>query len=106
MWARVIPTLLESTPIRHLTVREWLETQHKDTFASFLGHSNLVKYVSVATGECSARTRLNLLTSMLVPLVKQHECEPTYQPEFLSGAATTVPKPPVDDQGEEDMALD
>lgn len=43
------------------TREEWLNTINGDAFASFIGHPNLVKYVSIAKGQCSARTKLDHL---------------------------------------------
>lgn len=44
-----------------LSLREWIVTQHKDTYASFLGHPNLRAYVSLASSECMERTRVKLI---------------------------------------------
>ncbi len=58
------------------SAREWLETQHKDTAAAFVGHPHLAKYVAVATGECAARARLAALEGSLAPLYRQADSEP------------------------------
>ncbi|RKP23536.1 splicing factor 3B subunit 5/RDS3 complex subunit 10, partial [Syncephalis pseudoplumigaleata] len=46
---------------------EWLTNQHRDTYASLLGHFNLTTYLAVAEGECTARVRSRLLQKMLQP---------------------------------------
>lgn len=107
-----------------------METQHKDTYASFIGHPNLAKYVAVATGECTARTKLRLLEvrpcwhavcnaqSMLIPLVKQETAEPVFEPSFeravvesaavdgTAAAAHNAAPHANTPESEEDMAID
>ncbi|KAI9595632.1 splicing factor 3B subunit 5/RDS3 complex subunit 10, partial [Syncephalis fuscata] len=46
---------------------EWLTNQHRDTYASLLGHPNLTAYIAVSEGETTARTRSKLLQKMLQP---------------------------------------
>ncbi|EPZ36197.1 Splicing factor 3B subunit 5/RDS3 complex subunit 10 domain-containing protein [Rozella allomycis CSF55] len=46
---------------------EWLNTQHRDSLASFVSHQNLLRYFSIAENESIERTRLNLLDKMIQP---------------------------------------
>ncbi|KAJ9084064.1 Splicing factor 3B subunit 5, variant 2 [Entomophthora muscae] len=43
------------------TKHEWLVNQHRDSYASYLGHNNLTHYFSIAEGESIARVRFNML---------------------------------------------
>ena len=46
---------------------EWLLNQHRDSFASYLGHHDLVSFFAIAENETKARIRFNLLHKMLQP---------------------------------------
>jgi len=46
---------------------EWLQNQHRDTLASNIGHSDMLRFVSVATNESVGRVRYNMLEKMLQP---------------------------------------
>eukprot|EP00053_Salpingoeca_punica_P023478 m.10280 g.10280 ORF g.10280 m.10280 type:complete len:99 (+) comp5169_c0_seq1:128-424(+) len=50
---------------------EWLVNQHRDTFASMLGHPNMLDYVAIAENESRGRTKFNLMMKMIQP------CGPT-----------------------------
>ena len=40
---------------------EWMTNQHRDSYASFIGHAPLLSYFSVAENECTARVKFNLM---------------------------------------------
>ncbi|CDH49926.1 splicing factor 3b subunit 5 [Lichtheimia corymbifera JMRC:FSU:9682] len=46
---------------------EWMTNQHRDSYASFIGHAPLLNYFSIAENECSARVKFNLMEKMLQP---------------------------------------
>lgn len=50
-----------------VTKHEWVVHQHRDTTASILGHPMLHSYISLADGECKARTKMDMLDRMLQP---------------------------------------
>ncbi|KAI9274315.1 splicing factor 3B subunit 5/RDS3 complex subunit 10 [Phascolomyces articulosus] len=46
---------------------EWLTNQHRDSYASFIGHTSLLTYFGTAENECTARVKFNLMEKMLQP---------------------------------------
>lgn len=46
---------------------EWLVNQHRDTYASIIGHPTLLSYISVAENVSLGRKRFELLEKMLQP---------------------------------------
>merc|ERR1712071_598506 len=46
---------------------EWLTNQHRDTYASILGHPDLLNMVAVAENESKARVKFNLMQKMFQP---------------------------------------
>lgn len=38
-----------------------MTNQHRDSYASFIGHAPLLNYFSIAENECSARVKFNLM---------------------------------------------
>ncbi|KAI9302839.1 splicing factor 3B subunit 5/RDS3 complex subunit 10 [Cunninghamella echinulata] len=46
---------------------EWLSNQHRDTYASIIGHNPLLSYISVAENESKGRVKANLLEKMTMP---------------------------------------
>ena len=40
---------------------EWLTNQHRDTYASFIGHSSLLAYFAIAENESIGRMKYNFL---------------------------------------------
>lgn len=46
---------------------EWLTNQHRDTYASFLGHYDQLSYYAVAQNESIGRTRLQFWQKMVQP---------------------------------------
>ncbi|ORX83786.1 splicing factor 3B subunit 5/RDS3 complex subunit 10 [Anaeromyces robustus] len=46
---------------------EWLQNQHRDSYASYLGHYGLLTYFSVAENESIGRMKFNYLEKMLQP---------------------------------------
>ncbi|CAG0900751.1 unnamed protein product [Cyprideis torosa] len=49
------------------TKHDWLVQQHRDMYASMLGHFDLLNFVAIAENEAKARIRFNLLEKMLQP---------------------------------------
>lgn len=49
------------------TKYEWLQNQHRDSLASYLGHSDLLAFYAIAENETLARVRFNLMEKMLQP---------------------------------------
>lgn len=43
---------------------EWQNHQHRDTYASIVGHPSLLDYVATADGEATARTKFELTEVM------------------------------------------
>ena len=50
-----------------ITKFEWLVNQHRDSFASYIGHPNLVEFFAIAENESKARVKFNFLQKMLQP---------------------------------------
>ena len=49
------------------TKYEFLTNQHRDTYASLLGHYDQLSYTAVALNESIGRTRLQFLDKMIQP---------------------------------------
>ena len=45
----------------HTLHSEWLVNQHRDSFASYIGHPNLMEFFAVAENESKARVKFNFL---------------------------------------------
>lgn len=58
----------EGTGHADMTRHEWAEHQHRDSIASYLGHSSMVDYFAMAEGVSVGRARLNLLERMHRPI--------------------------------------
>ncbi|EWM28223.1 hypothetical protein NSK_001628 [Nannochloropsis salina CCMP1776] len=50
-----------------LTKHEWLTNQHRDTYATHLGHHDQLAYIAVAQNDAVGRVRYQLLEKMLQP---------------------------------------
>ena len=46
---------------------EWLTNQHRDSYASYLGHFDMLNYFAIVENESKARVRFNLMEKMLQP---------------------------------------
>lgn len=46
---------------------EWVTNQHRDTFASYIGHHNLLDYFALVENESKARMKFEFLKKMLQP---------------------------------------
>ena len=46
---------------------EWAVHQHRDTFASLMGHTDLTNHLAISENESKARVKFNLLEKMLQP---------------------------------------
>merc|ERR1712223_2253799 len=49
------------------TKYEWATNQHRDTYASYMGHFDMMNYFSIAENESKARVRFNLMEKMIQP---------------------------------------
>ncbi|KAJ8974471.1 hypothetical protein NQ317_016125 [Molorchus minor] len=49
------------------TKYEWLVNQHRDTYASYLGHPDLISLIAICENETKARVKFNLMEKMLQP---------------------------------------
>lgn len=47
--------------MRVCTCSEWLVNQHRDSFASYIGHPNLMEFFAVAENESKARVKFSFL---------------------------------------------
>lgn len=45
----------------YLIYSEWMVNQHRDSFASYIGHPNLLEFFSIAENESKARVKFNFL---------------------------------------------
>uniref|UniRef100_T1KVQ3 Splicing factor 3B subunit 5 n=1 Tax=Tetranychus urticae TaxID=32264 RepID=T1KVQ3_TETUR len=46
---------------------EWLVNQHRDTYASYLGHFDIINYFAIAENESKARITFNLTEKLVQP---------------------------------------
>ncbi len=46
---------------------EWLTNQHRDSYASYIGHPNLLDLMAVCENETRARMKFNFLQRMVAP---------------------------------------
>ncbi|GHJ87545.1 hypothetical protein NliqN6_3947 [Naganishia liquefaciens] len=46
---------------------EWATHQGRDTYASIVGHPQLLSYLALADNECTARTRFEMTERMIQP---------------------------------------
>jgi len=46
---------------------EWAVNMHRDSFASYIGHSGMVLYFALAENEAVGRVKFNLMQKMLLP---------------------------------------
>mmetsp|Transcript_34135 Transcript_34135/g.66714 ORF Transcript_34135/g.66714 Transcript_34135/m.66714 type:complete len:89 (-) Transcript_34135:205-471(-) len=49
---------------------EWAVNQHRDTYASYLGHHSLMAYSAIAENESIGRMKYQFLSKMLSPCGK------------------------------------
>jgi splicing factor 3B subunit 5 len=57
---------------------EWLAAQHKDSYASYIGHPSLLAYFATAQNQSLGRVRYQMLQRM---------CKPCEEPKPEAGAA-------------------
>jgi splicing factor 3B subunit 5 len=50
-----------------MTKHEFMVNQHRDTYASHVGHYDQLSYMAVATNESIGRQKLEFLTKMIQP---------------------------------------
>merc|ERR1712212_750191 len=46
---------------------EWCVNQQRDTYASFMGHFDMLNLISIAENETKARVRFNMMEKMVQP---------------------------------------
>ncbi|KAL5702588.1 hypothetical protein ACHQM5_027790 [Ranunculus cassubicifolius] len=46
---------------------EWMVNIHRDSYASYVGHHDVLSYLSIAENESVARERYNFMQKMLMP---------------------------------------
>ncbi|CAB4401111.1 splicing factor 3B subunit 5/RDS3 complex subunit 10 [Rhizophagus irregularis] len=46
---------------------EWMVNQHRDSYASYIGHHSLISYFAVAQNESIARVKFEFVEKMLQP---------------------------------------
>ena len=46
---------------------EWAVNQHRDSYASYLGHTSMLAYFALAHGESQGRLRYNFMQKMVAP---------------------------------------
>jgi splicing factor 3B subunit 5 len=49
------------------TRHEWANNQHRDSFATYIGHTSTLHYLSLAEGESIGRMKFNFTERMLQP---------------------------------------
>jgi splicing factor 3B subunit 5 len=50
-----------------ITNVEWMLNNHRDSYASYIGHYNMLAYFAVAQNESIGRVRYEFLQKMLLP---------------------------------------
>lgn len=50
-----------------ITKFEWLLNIHRDSYASYIGHHNMLSYFAVAQNESIGRVKYEFLQKMLLP---------------------------------------
>jgi splicing factor 3B subunit 5 len=46
---------------------EWLINQHRDSYASYIGHHHMIEFFAIAENETKARVKFNFIQKMLQP---------------------------------------
>ena len=46
---------------------EWVVNQHRDSYASYIGHHAMVEYFAVTENETKMRVKFNFLQKMMQP---------------------------------------
>ena len=46
---------------------EWCTNQHRDSYASYMGHTDMISFFSLVENEARARVKFNLMEKMLQP---------------------------------------
>jgi len=62
-----IQTKFVGTGHSDMTKFEWQVNQHRDTYASYLGHYDMQSYFAVAQNDSIGRVRYQMLEKMLQP---------------------------------------
>uniref|UniRef100_A0A1X7USW0 Splicing factor 3B subunit 5 n=1 Tax=Amphimedon queenslandica TaxID=400682 RepID=A0A1X7USW0_AMPQE len=50
-----------------MTKYEWLINQHRDSYASYIGHHHMMEFFAIAENESKARIKFNFIQKMLQP---------------------------------------
>jgi hypothetical protein len=67
------PLVRRAMPLSHNSIllfapnSEWLTNQHRDTYATHLGHHDQLAYIAVAQNDAVGRVRYQMLEKMLQP---------------------------------------
>jgi len=46
---------------------EWMVNAHRDSYASYIGHPDMLSHIAIAENECRARVQFNMLKKMFHP---------------------------------------
>merc|ERR1712110_542801 len=46
---------------------EWMVNTHRDSYASYIGHPDMLSHIAIAENECRARVQFNMLKKMFHP---------------------------------------
>jgi len=52
---------------------EWASNIHRDTYASYLGHFDMLNHIALCENESKARVKFQLLKKMIQPCGPPHE---------------------------------
>ncbi|UJR20532.1 hypothetical protein I4U23_023659 [Adineta vaga] len=52
---------------------EWATNIHRDTYASYIGHFDMLSHIALCENESKARVRFQLLKKMIQPCGPPHE---------------------------------
>ncbi|KAH7640929.1 dehydrogenase/reductase sdr family member 4-like [Dermatophagoides farinae] len=62
---------------------EWMVNQHRDTYASYLGHPDMLSFFSIAENESIGRIKFNMMEKMLQPCAVCHEQDIVMRKEIM-----------------------
>jgi splicing factor 3B subunit 5 len=55
------------------TRQEWFETQQRDTYASFIGHKSMQRFIALAKGESMHRVQYDCYEKLVQPPCTRNE---------------------------------
>merc|ERR1711911_565391 len=59
---------------------DWLSNQHRDSYASYVGHFDLLNYITIAENETKARVRFNFMRKCFSPVDLRQRNQKTKEP--------------------------